>query len=79
MAGCLPRSGNRPRLLEIALILGLPVPYAAVLWMRRHQLERLPFPASWTGFLAIASGESQEHGRQIEQSERPSRSQTKPR
>lgn len=39
------------------LILLIPIPYAAILWMRSPAVEALPLPSSWTAFLADASSD----------------------
>ena len=57
--------GWGPQLALISLIILIPIPYAAVLALRRRQLAKWPLPPSWTEFLASASSESQQHGREI--------------
>ncbi len=59
-------AGWGPRLALVGLIVLIPVPYIILLWMRRQRVERLPLPASWIAFLGSATGEAQEHCRQIQ-------------
>ncbi len=42
------------------LILMVPLPYAAILWMRRGTINALPLPSSWKAFLADATSDHAE-------------------
>ena len=59
--------GVGPRFVLVALIVLIPIPYAAVLWLRRGQLAKWPLPFRWTEFLASASSECKQHGREIQE------------
>ncbi len=72
-------AGWGPRLALVALIAIAPVPYVILLWMRRSSMEQLPLPASWIAFLGSATGEAQEHGRQIQQDAKESSGKRKHR
>ncbi len=71
-------AGWGPPLALVALIVVVPLPYVIFLWMKRKRMERLPLPESWIAFLASATGEAQEHCRQIHDDAAESSGKRKP-